>query len=47
MRHSTPYLTEQDKNASYDDGGSLTHLLLVVAVILLVFNLVTGRGARI
>ncbi len=28
-------------------GGGLIHLLLVVAVILLVFNLLTGRGARI
>ena len=28
-------------------GGGLIHLLLVVAVILLVFNLVTGRGARV
>lgn len=28
-------------------GGGLIHLLLVVAVILLVFNLITGRGARI
>jgi hypothetical protein len=28
-------------------GGGLIHLLLVVAVILLVYNLLTGRGARI
>jgi Family of unknown function (DUF5670) len=28
-------------------GGGLIHLLLVIAVILLVYNLVTGRGARI
>ncbi len=28
-------------------GGSLIHLLLVIALILLVYNLVTGRGARI
>ena len=28
-------------------GGGLIHLLLVVAVILFVFNLVTGRGARV
>ncbi len=28
-------------------GGGLIHLLLVVAVILLVFNLLTGRGAKI
>lgn len=26
-------------------GGSLIHLLLVVALILLVFNLITGRRA--
>lgn len=28
-------------------AGGLIHILLVVAIILLVFNLVTGRGARI
>lgn len=28
-------------------GGGLIHLLLVIAVILLVYNLITGRGARI
>jgi hypothetical protein len=28
-------------------GGGLIHLLLVVAVIVLIFNIVTGRGARI
>ena len=28
-------------------GGGLIHLLLVIALILLVYNLVTGRGARI
>ena len=28
-------------------GGGLIHLLLVVAVILVVFNLLTGRGARV
>jgi hypothetical protein len=28
-------------------GGGLIHLLLVVAVVLFVFNLVTGRGARV
>jgi Family of unknown function (DUF5670) len=28
-------------------GGYLIHLLLVIAVILLVFNLITGRGARV
>lgn len=28
-------------------GGGLIHLLLVVALILLVFNLITGRGARV
>jgi hypothetical protein len=28
-------------------GGALIHLLLVVAVVLFVFNLLTGRGARV
>jgi hypothetical protein len=28
-------------------GGGLIHLLLVVAVVLLIVNLLTGRGARI
>jgi hypothetical protein len=28
-------------------GGSLIHLLLVIAVVLLVYNIVTGRGARV
>lgn len=28
-------------------AGGLIHLLLVVAVVLLVFNLLTGRGARV
>jgi len=28
-------------------GGGLIHLLLVIALILLVFNLLTGRGARV
>jgi Family of unknown function (DUF5670) len=28
-------------------GGGLIHLLLVIALILLVYNLVTGRGARL
>lgn len=28
-------------------GGSLIHLLLVIALILLVYNLMTGRGARV
>ncbi len=28
-------------------GGGLIHIVLVVAVIMLVFNLVTGRGARV
>jgi hypothetical protein len=28
-------------------AGSLIHVLLVIAVILLIFNLVTGRGARL
>jgi hypothetical protein len=28
-------------------GGGLIHLLLVIALILLVYNIVTGRGARV
>jgi len=28
-------------------GGALIHLLLVVAVVLLIINLLTGRGARV
>ncbi|TAM87191.1 lmo0937 family membrane protein [bacterium] len=28
-------------------GGGLIHLLIVVAVILFIWNLITGRGARI
>ena len=28
-------------------GGGLIHLLLVVALVLLVVNILTGRGARI
>ena len=28
-------------------GGGLIHLILVVCLVLLVFNLLTGRGARI
>ncbi|HZX69027.1 MAG TPA: lmo0937 family membrane protein [Candidatus Elarobacter sp.] len=28
-------------------GGGLIHLLLVIAVVLIVFNLITGRGARV
>lgn len=28
-------------------GGNLIHLLIVVALILLVYNLITGRGARV
>jgi hypothetical protein len=28
-------------------GGGLIHLLLVIALVLLVFNIITGRGARI
>ena len=28
-------------------GGGLIHLLLVIAIILIVFNLITGRGARV
>jgi hypothetical protein len=28
-------------------AGGLIHLLLVVCVVLLIFNLLTGRGARV
>lgn len=28
-------------------GGGLIHIVLVVALVLLVFNLLTGRGARV
>jgi hypothetical protein len=28
-------------------GGALIHLILVIAVILVVVNLLTGRGARV
>jgi hypothetical protein len=28
-------------------GGGLIHILIVIAVILLIYNLVTGRGARV
>jgi hypothetical protein len=28
-------------------GGGLIHILIVVAVIMLVFNLLSGRGARV
>jgi hypothetical protein len=28
-------------------GGGLIHILIVIAVVLLVFNLLTGRGARV
>jgi Family of unknown function (DUF5670) len=28
-------------------GGGLIHLLLVIALVLLIFNIVTGRGARV
>ena len=28
-------------------GGGLIHLVLVVALVLLVFNILTGRGARV
>jgi hypothetical protein len=28
-------------------GGGLIHLLLVIALVLLIFNIITGRGARI
>lgn len=28
-------------------GGALIHLLLIIAVVLVLFNLITGRGARV
>jgi hypothetical protein len=28
-------------------GGGLIHILIVVAVVMLVFNLLTGRGAKV
>jgi Family of unknown function (DUF5670) len=28
-------------------GGGLIHLILVICLVLLVFNLLTGRGARV
>ena len=28
-------------------GGGLIHLLLVIAVIILIYNLITGRGATV
>jgi hypothetical protein len=28
-------------------GGGLIHILIVIAVILLIFNLLTGRGAKV
>ena len=28
-------------------GGGLIHILIVVAVVMFVFNLVTGRGAKV
>jgi len=28
-------------------GGALIHLLLIVALVLLAFNLLSGRGARV
>jgi hypothetical protein len=28
-------------------GGGLIHLLLVIAVVLFLFNLISGRGARV
>ena len=32
---------------SFSIGGSLIHLLLVVAVVVLIFNLVSGRRQRV
>jgi hypothetical protein len=28
-------------------GGGIIHILIVIAVILLIYNLLTGRGARV
>jgi hypothetical protein len=28
-------------------GGGLIHILLVIALVLIVYNVVTGRGARV
>jgi hypothetical protein len=28
-------------------GGGLIHIILVVVVVLIIFNLLTGRGARV
>ena len=28
-------------------GGGLIHLVLVIAVVLIIFNILTGRGARV
>ena len=28
-------------------GGGLIHLVLVIAVVLIIFNIITGRGARV
>ncbi len=28
-------------------GGALIHLLIVIAVVLFIFNIITGRGARV
>jgi hypothetical protein len=28
-------------------GGGLIHILLLIALVLLVFNIITGRGARV
>jgi hypothetical protein len=28
-------------------GGGLIHILLVIALVLIVFNLISGRGARV
>jgi hypothetical protein len=28
-------------------GGGLIHLLLVIALVLIIFNIISGRGARV
>jgi len=33
--------------AAFHLGGGLIHILLVVALVLVVYNLMSGRGARV
>ena len=32
--------------AAFHIGGGLIHILIVVAIILVIYNLISGRGAR-